>query len=95
MDIKKSHIPTLDGPNWGVYIISLHASARILDIWDTMRGEALITNPTTYNLLVKPTPVAVTATAPEIAAYTPEKAVWNKKNMQGLGLMQVTISPVI
>ena len=49
MDIKKLNIPTLDGPNWGTYIIALQALARILDIWDAMREEILQTstdNPT-------------------------------------------------
>ena len=94
MDIKKLNIPTLDGPNWGVYIISLQALARILDIWDAMWGEILPTTPPTYNLLAKPTPAAANATAAEIAAYTTAKATWNK-NAQGLGLMQPTVSPVI
>ena len=95
MDIKKLNIPTLDGPNWGVYIIPLQASARILDIWDMMRGEILSVNPNTYDLLVKLTPVPATATAAELAAYTAAKTVWSKKNTQGLGLIQATISPVI
>ena len=60
-----------------------------------MRGEIIPTTPPTYNLLVKPTPVAATATAAEIAAYTTAKTTWSKKNTQGLGLMQATVSPVI
>ena len=95
MDIKKLNIPTPNGPNWGIYIIALQASARILDIWDVMRGEILSRNPTTYSLLVKLTPVAATATAAEVAAYTTGKVAWSKKNMQGLGLIQATVSPVI
>ena len=95
MDIKKLNIPTLDGPSWGIYIISLQALARILDIWDAMRGEILPTTPPTYDLLVKPTPVAANATATKIAAYTTVKAIWSKKNTQGLGLMQATVSSVI
>ena len=95
MDIKKLNIPTLNSPNWGIYIIHLQALARILDIWDTMRGEVLSTNPTTYDLFVNPTPVAANVTATELAACAAAKAIWNKKNVQGLGLMQGTISPVI
>ena len=57
-----------------------------------MRGEVLPTTPPTYDLLVKPTPVAVTASATKIAAYTAAKTVWNKKNTQGLGLMQAMVS---
>ena len=70
MDIKKLNIPTLNGPNWGIYIISLQASARILNIWEAMRGEILPTTPPTYNLLVKTSPVAANATGSEITAYT-------------------------
>ena len=91
MDIKKLNIPTLDGPSWGIYIISLQALARILDIWDAMRGEILPTTPPTYDLLVKPTPVAANATATKIAAYTTAKTIWSEKNAQGLGLMQASI----
>ena len=60
-----------------------------------MRGEVLTINPTTYDLLVKPTPIAATATATKIAAYTMAKVAWSKKNTQGLGLMKATVSPVI
>ena len=88
MDIKKLNIPTLNGPNWGVYIIALQALTRI--IWDTMRGEILNTTPPTYDLLV-----AANATATEIAAYITAKTAWSKKNAQGLGLMQATVLPVI
>ena len=45
--------------------------------------------------MVKPTPVAATATATKIAAYTMAKVAWSKKNTQGLGLIQATILPVI
>ena len=95
MDISKLCIPTFDGPNWGLYYIALQAVARILDIWDSMRGEVLNTTPPTLNLLVKPTPVAVNMTVAEVAAYTAAKTIWSKKNAQGLGLIQATVSPVI
>ena len=95
MDVSKLHIPTLDGPNWGLYYIALQAAARILDIWDAMRGETLPTTPPTHNLLVKPTPVAANATTTKIAAYTAAKTVWSKKNTQGLGLIQAMVLPVI
>ena len=95
MDIKKLNIPTLDGPNWGIYIIALQASARILDIWDAMGGEILTRNPTTYDLVVKLTPVPATATTVEVAAYTTAKSTWSKQNVQGLSLIQATVSPVI
>ena len=65
------NIPTPDGPNWGLYIIALQAAARILDIWDTMRGEILTQPPNLiYNLLHKLTPVTANASAAEGAAYT-------------------------
>ena len=95
MDIKKSHIPTLDGPHWGQFIIALQATARILDIQDAMRGDVLTRNPTTYDLLVKLTAVPATATAAEIMAYQAAKTIWSKKNAQGLGLIQASVLPVI
>ena len=95
MDASKLCIPTLNGPNWGLYYIALQAAARILDIWDAMRGEVLATTPPKLNLLVKPTPVTANATAAEIAAYTAAKTIWSKKNAQGLGLIQAMVSPVI
>ena len=95
MDIKKLNIPMLDGLNWGQFIIALQAVSRILDIWDAMRGEVLTRNPTTYDLLVKPTAVPVTATAVETVAYLAAKTVWSKKNAQGLGLIQASVLPVI
>ena len=85
----------LDGPNWGQYIITLQALARILDIWDAMRGEILTRNPTTYDLLVKPTPIPATAMTSEVAVYTTAKTAGRKKNAQGLGLIQATVSLVI
>ena len=96
MDIKRLNIPTLDSPNWGIYIIALQAVAQILDLWDAMRGEILTQPPNlTYNLLIKLTLGPATATAAEIAAYSTAKTIWSKKNAQGLGLIQATISPVI
>ena len=73
MDISKLHIPTLNGPNWGLYCIALQAMARILDIWDAMRGEVLNTTPPTLDLLVKPTPVTSNVTVTEVSAYTAAK----------------------
>ena len=60
-----------------------------------MWGEVLRTTPQTYNLLAKPTPVATNTTATKVAAYISTKAIWRKKNMQGLGLIQATVSGVI
>ena len=45
MDIKKFNIPTLDGPNWGQYIIQLQAAAHILDCYNVLRGEILTPPP--------------------------------------------------
>ena len=95
MDVSKLNIPTLDGPNWGLYYIALQVAGRILDIWDTMRWETLQTTPPTFDLLVKPILVAANATTAEITAYTAAKSVWSKENAQGLGLIQVMVSPVI
>ena len=89
MDISKSKIPTLDGPNWGLGFIHIQSTSRILDILDAMWGEVITAigmTPQSFDLLAKPTPVA---------AYTSAKAVWSKKNMQGLGLIQATVSGVI
>ena len=69
--------------------------SRILDIWDVMRGEVLTRNPTMYDLLVKSTMVPATTTAAEITAYQAAKTIWSKKNTQGLGLIQASVSPVI
>ena len=68
---------------------------RILDIWDVIRGEVLNTTPPTCDLLAKLSPPVATATATEITAYTAAKAIWSKKNTQGLGLIQATISNII
>ena len=35
------------------------------------------------------------ASATDLATYNATKTVWNKKNVQALGLMQATVSPVI
>ena len=94
--MKKLNIPTLNGPNWGLYIVDFQATARILNIWDAMRGEISTQLPNlTYDLLQKLTLVPATATAAEIAAYTTAKAIWSKKNAQGLALIQAMILPVI
>ena len=95
MDISKFHIPTLDGPNWGVWFDHLQSTMRILNIYDAARGEILTTTPLAWDLLVKPSPPAPNASATEVAAYTTAKAIWSKKNAQGLGLIQAMISNVI
>ena len=50
---------------------------------------------TNAGLLQKPSPVGLQATVADIAPYTTAKAVWSKKNTQGLGLIQATVSKVI
>ena len=95
MDISKFHIPTLDGPNWGQWNEHIQPTARIINIWDVMRGDVLTPAPNlTRDLLVKPSPPAGTPTAAELATYTTAKATWGQKNSQGLGLIQATISNV-
>ena len=58
-----------------------------------------MTNPPTvppmHDLLQKPSPIGTQATTAKIAAYTTAKAVWSKKNAQGLGLIQATVSNMI
>ena len=96
MDISKFCIPTLDGPNWGQWLDQIQSTVRILDIWDAMRGEILTPAPNlTRDLLAKPSQLATNATATDIAMYTTAKAIWSKKNAQGLGLIQATVSNVI
>ena len=95
MDISKFCIPTLDGPNWGLWLDKIQSTARILNTWDVIRGEILTMNPITRDLLAKPSQPGANATAAELATYTTTKAIWSKKNAQGLGLIQATVSNVI
>ena len=96
MDMKKLNIPTLDGPNWGQYVIHLQAAQQILDCYNVVKGELLTPPPNpTYDRLIKPTHPAAQATAADLAIYVIAKAVWNKKNGQALGVMQATVMPVI
>ena len=96
MDISKFHIPTLDGPNWGQWYKHIQSTARIINIWDVMRGDILTPAPNlTRDLLAKPSPPAGTPTAAELAVYTTAKNLWSQKNSQGLGLIQATILNVI
>ena len=96
MDISKFCIPTLDGPNWGQWLDHIQSIARILDIWDAIRGEILMPAPNlTRDILAKPSQPAANTTAAEIATYTTTKAVWSKKSAQGLGLIQATVLNVI
>ena len=95
MDISKFKIPTLDGPNWGLWFTHIQSTTRILNIWDAMRGDVLNTTPPTCDLLANLSLPGATTSAAEIAAYTAAKAIWSKKDMQGLGLIHATISNVI
>ena len=96
MDISKYHIPTLIGPNWGPCYKRIQSTARIINIWDAMRGNVISTTPTTtWDLLVKPTPLTGTYTTTELATYNAAKILWDQKNSQGLGLIQATIMNVI
>ena len=96
MDIKKLNIPTLDGPNWGQFVIHLQAAAHILDCYNVLRGEILTPPPNpTYDLLTKPAHSGAQASATDLTTYNAMMAVWNKKNALALGLMQATVSPVI
>ena len=96
MDISKYHIPTLIGPNWGPWYECIQSTARIINIWDAMRGNIISTTLTvTRDLLTKPTVPTATATATELAIYNAAKLLWDQKNSQGLGLIQATITNVI
>ena len=92
MDIGKFHIPTLNGPNFGLWYDHIMSTTRILDVCDAMRGDLLPTTPSTRVLLVKPSPPAATADTATMAAYITVKATQSKKNAQGLGLIQATVS---
>ena len=97
MDISKFRIPTLIGPNWGQWYDAMQSSMRILHIWDAMRGNLIMTTtPHTRDLLVKLSPPpAATATAAQQTAYEAAKDLWEKKDPQGLGLIQATVTHVI
>ena len=96
MDISKYHIPQLIGPNWGPWYERIESTARIINIWDAMRGNILMLAPNlTWDLLPKPTTPPATATAAEVTVYNATKILWDQKNSQGLGLIQATITNVI
>ena len=62
MDISKFCIPTLDGPNFGLWLDHIQSTTRILDIWDIMRGDLITsTTPPTRDLLTKLSPLAPNA----------------------------------
>ena len=97
MDISKFKIPMLTGPNWGQWYNGMQSTTRILHIWDAMRGNLITTTtPHTRDLLVKPSPpTGANVTPAQLTAYEAAKDVWEKKNAQGLGLIQATVSHVI
>ena len=96
MDISKFKIPTLDGPNWGQWYKHFQSSARIIMIWEVIRGDILTPAPNlTRDLLVKPSLLTGMPTAAELATYNAAKSHWSQKNSQGLSLIQATISNVI
>ena len=78
MDISKFRIPTLNGPNFGLWLNHIQSTTQILDIWDAMRGDIISTNPIVRDLLSKPSPIAANASAAEQTAYITTKAVWSK-----------------
>ena len=96
MDISKFRIPTLDGLNFGLWLNHIQSTTWILDIWDAIRGDIIAgSNPPTRDLLTKPSPPGTNATVADQAAYITGKTTWSKKNAQGLGLIQATVSNVI
>ena len=56
-----------------------------------VKGEALGTDPQSYDLLLKPT----TQSHPDVKEREMAMAAWTKKNSQALGLLQGTILPAI
>ena len=89
MDISKFKIPMLDGPNWGHWYEQFQSSARIIMIWEVIRGDILTPAPNlTRDLLVKPSPLTGMPMAAELATYNATKSHWSQKNSQGLGLLQ-------
>ena len=62
-----------------------------------MRGNLITTTtPHTRDLFIKPSPPpTATVTAAQQTAYEAAKDVWEKKNAQGLGLIQATVSHVM
>ena len=96
MDISKFRIPTLDGPNFRLWLDHIQSTTRILDIWDVMRGDIIAgSSPPARDLLTKLSPPAPNAAQDVLNAYVTSKATWSKKNAQGLGLIQATVSNVI
>ena len=96
MDISKFHIPMLDGPNWGQWYKRFQSSARIINIWDALRGDVLTPVPNlTWDLLVKLSLPTGMPMATKLATYNTAKTLWGQKNSQGLGLIQAMISNVI
>ena len=96
MDLKKAtlNVPTLDGPNWGIYTTHLQAAARILDCWDVIKGEISSTvgaTTITYDRLEYPTN-AMYKDAKDLAVTI---AAWNKKNAQAMGFIQTTMVPAL
>ena len=96
MDLKKAtlNIPTLDGPNWGIYATHLQATARILDCWDVIKGEISSTvgaTTITYDRPDYPTNAIYKDTKDLAVAI----AAWNKKNAQAMGLIQTTMVPAL
>ena len=88
MDLKKAtlNIPTLDGPNWGLYATHLQAVARILDCWDVTKEEISFqpgVSPITYDRLEFPT-FTIYKDAKDLAVAM---AAWNKINAQAMGLI--------
>ena len=82
MDISKFHIPTLISPNWGPWYEHIQSTARIINIWDTMRGNVISTNPTVWDLLTKPTPLTSTYTATELATYNADMPRMQQRSMK-------------
>ena len=68
MDISKFRIPTLNRPNFGLWLDHIQSTTRILNIWDAMRGDIIVgSNPPARDLLTKLSPPAQNAAADVVA----------------------------
>ena len=99
MDLKKAtmNVPTLDGPNWGLYATHLQAAARILDCWDIIKGEissAMGAILITYDRLEYLT-TGTGGLFPNTRDFAVAKVAWNKKNAQAMGLIQTMMAPAL
>ena len=71
MDMKKLNIPTLEGPNWGEYVLKLQAAFQIFDCWDIVKGEILTAAGTRLAALSLPQGLSLPVVAYLIMSFLP------------------------